>query len=132
MPLTRVSVALASACLLTGCGSGGPERLPLGRWGGQGIALDVEGTGATLELDCAHGALTVPLFLDDASHFEAPGYFVFEGGPTPPTEDRRLAVYLGMSAGETLQLSIHLPDDGRSFGPFSATRGASPRLVKCQ
>jgi hypothetical protein len=140
MPVTppRNALALlAFASLLGGaCASvdGGPERVPEGRWGGEHVSLDVTQAGATVELDCAHGALAAPLELDEHGRFEVAGDYVQEhGGPSREDgqEDRREAVYFGTSDGRTLQLSIRFPDDSGSLGPFSATLGEAPRLVKC-
>ena len=54
------------------------RSVPSGPWGGRGIALTVEDSGAKIEMDCAHGRITGRLVLDADGRFELPGTFTRE------------------------------------------------------
>ena len=122
--------------LLAGCGSaaGGEERaIPIGTWGGDHILLEVTADGATLELDCAHGAVEGAIRLDSEGRFDAGGIFVQErGGPVREGgEDARPARYTGSVEGKTMTLTIAVGDGGETLGPFELVHGRSARLTKC-
>jgi hypothetical protein len=134
----RARKDVALACLLvsvlTGaCGSdrNGLDRVPEGRWGGEGIALDVRPTGAAVDLDCAHGEITVPLRLEADGSFRLPGYYVRDVGPATDPEERRPATYFGSSDGRRLTLSFAL-ESGEAAGPFAATLGAPANVQRCR
>jgi hypothetical protein len=132
---TRASLLPAVALLAATCGpTGGLDRVPEGNWGGDHVAMMVEPTGASVELDCAHGAATATLTLDAQGRFDVPGNFVPEhGGPAREDEqpDPLPARYVGSFDGHQLRFSIHLPGDATVVGPFSARQGSPPRLFKC-
>src|SRR6266566_1134642 len=44
-----------------------------GVWGGQGVAMDVEDNGATLEFDCAHGKISEKMVADNNGKFRVKG-----------------------------------------------------------
>ena len=126
------SAAVSSAC--GGSAGGGLDRVPEGEWGGPHVALTVRPTGSDVQLDCAHGAITVPLNLETDGTFRAPGYFVQEhGGPLreDEQEDRRPATYSGSSDGRQIRFSLTLIEEGLTLGPFAATFGAPPDLFRC-
>lgn len=122
--------------LLAGCGSaaGGDERaLPIGTWGGDHVLLEIAAGGASLELDCAHGAVEGPIRLDGEGRFDVPGTYVQErGGPVREgQEDSRPARYTGSVEGKTMTLTIAVGDGGETLGPFELVHGRSARLTKC-
>jgi hypothetical protein len=108
------------------------DRVPEGPWGGEHVALVVHATGAVVDLDCAHGEITVPLRLEGDGGFRLPGYFVRDVGPTLDPEVRRPATYSGSSDGRRLTLSFSLDDDGSGDGPFTAFPGAPALLQECR
>lgn len=112
-------------------GSGVP--LPVGTWGGDSAELKVSSAGADTRFFCAHGAIEQPILLDSSGRFEAGGYYVFEGGPTPidDTLFRRPAIYSGSSDGKTMTLTVFLPNQGEKLGPFSLVFGQSATLRPC-
>lgn len=107
------------------------RRVPAGDWGGQHAMLKVQRTGATLELDCAHGTIDGALHLDRAGRFQAKGRYQWERGPLIPEETGRPARYSGSLKGPALTLSI-VTEDGQTEGPFHLERGRPAHLVKCQ
>jgi len=119
-----------------------PERsrtLPSGPWGGRGIALTVEDSGAKIEMDCAHGRITGRLLLDAGGRFELPGTFTRERpgpvhmGPNGEAQEEKgePARYSGTVEGNTLHLTIRLDRDGREMRPFELEAGKTPQLHKC-
>lgn len=129
----RPALAFLVASFL-GCGRGelaALDRAPEGEWGGDHVALRVDATGADFELDCAHGRIESPLRLDADGRFEAAGFYVAEGGPTPEDPVREAAAFAGRTDGRRLSFSIRLEDRGETLGPFEVYRGRAPRLFKC-
>jgi hypothetical protein len=105
--------------------------VPEGDWGGVNLALSVHSTGADVGLDCAHGAITVPLVVEADGRFSWPGYFVHDVGPTLDPEVRRPASYSGTYDGRGLTLTVAVQDGG-SAGPFTATLGGVAELQQCR
>ena len=120
---------MAAAC---GGSAGGPDRVPEGPWGGEHVALVVRGSGADVDLDCAHGAITVPLRLEPDGSFRLPGYYVRDVGPALDPESRLPAAYFGRFDGREITLSFTLVDDGSGAGPFTALPGAPAELEECR
>jgi hypothetical protein len=108
--------------------------LAVGTWGGQHIALEVTGAGATYDLDCAHGTIEGPVALDAAGHFTARGTYVQEhGGPTraEETPDNRSVTYTGTVQGNQLSLVITDVASGTELGKFTLGLGETGRVLKC-
>lgn len=129
----QVALAWLPVALLSGACGGreGLDGVPQGRWGGQGIALDVGPTGAAVELDCAHGAITVPLRLEGDGSFRLAGYHVHDVGPATDPEQRQPATYFGSSDGLRLTLSVAL-EGGPTAGPLTALLDAPAHLRHCR
>ena len=116
-----------------------PRTVPSGPWGGRGIALTVEDSGAKIEMDCAHGRIAGRLVLDADGRFELPGTFTRERpgpvhmGPNGEAQEEKgdPARYSGRVEGDTLRVSIRLESGGREMGPFELQAGTTPRLHKC-
>jgi hypothetical protein len=105
--------------------------VPEGPWGGEGIALDVRASGAVVELDCAHGEITVPLRVEADGSFRLPGYYVHDVGPGLDPEVRKPATYSGLYDGHRLALSFAL-ETGEAAGPFIATPDAPAHVQRCR
>jgi hypothetical protein len=124
---------LLASAFAGGCG-GGPEsldRVPEGDWGGEGIALEVRAAGALVGLDCAHGEITVPLFVAADGSFRLPGYYVRDVGPGLDPEVREPATYSGRYDGVRLDLSFAL-ETGEAAGPFIATPETPAHVQRCR
>src|SRR5690242_8973612 len=110
------------------------STLAVGTWGGQHIGLQVTGTGATYDLDCAHGTIEGPIALDAAGRFTARGTYVQEhGGPTraEETPNSQAVTYTGTVQGNQLSLVITDTASGTELGKFTLGLGENPRVLKC-
>lgn len=130
------SLALGALLMvLGGCGTTtAPDAVILtGSWGGDHAVLDITATMASIEFDCAHGTLPVPLMLNRGG-FDVTGDFVQEhGGPirSDETVDRQPARYSGTVSGSRMTLLVRLTATGQDLGTFTLTRGVSGRVFKC-
>jgi hypothetical protein len=126
-----VSLIVVSSC---GSSRGAPAGTPLpeGTWGGSHIQMTVGTQGATLELDCAHGAIAEPIRIGRDGRFRVSGTYAPEhGGPTRESEATdRPAVYTGHVDGQTLSLAIAF-EGGEEVGTFELVHGRSGRITKC-
>ncbi|HEY7783313.1 MAG TPA: hypothetical protein VIB00_01225 [Pyrinomonadaceae bacterium] len=110
-----------------------PRQVSKGRWGGEGIGIEV-GDTATIEFDCAHATINEKMVLDQEGKFQAKGFYVREkGGPvrSDENEQRQAATFMGKVEGDTLTLRIQLEGEKTDFGTFTLTRGKSGRIRKC-
>ncbi len=119
--------------------------LPKGTWGGPHLIFTVTESGATLEFECAHGAIDQIVLLDTNGRFDVRGTHETEtGGPTRDisvsNEDSsgvskeaiatgHPARYTGQIKGPIMTLTV--TDRANSLGTFTLTSGAMPRLKKC-
>jgi len=129
-----IAALLAASAPTPTPSAGSPSRVAEGRWGGLGIAIEVTASGATIELDCAHGTIDEPLLLDADGRFELPGKFVRERpGPVREDEEEKgeSVRYSGRLEGDALTLRIQAPSAPRQMPPLTAILGRTPRLRKC-
>lgn len=112
----------------------GPDAVAVnGTWGGDHALLEITATGASIEFDCAHGTLPVPLTLTRGA-FDVTGDYVQEhGGPirSDETVDRQPARYTGTVSGNTMRLLVTLTATGQDRGTYSLMRGSTGRVFKC-
>lgn len=107
---------------------------PIGAWGGDHIAMSIAADGATLEYDCAAGAIDGAVTPDPEGRFRATGtHDIGHGGPVRQDEgpDRHPASYQGRITGDSMTLTVTLTDSGTQVGTFDLMRGAAPRIVRC-
>jgi hypothetical protein len=138
--MTRVAcvdslAVCALLIVLAGCSTTtGPDAVIMnGSWGGDHAVLDVTATSASIEFDCAHGTLPVPLTLNRGT-FDVTGDYVQEhGGPirSDETVDRQAARYTGTVSGNTMTLLVRLTATGQDRGTYTLIRGSSGRVFKC-
>lgn len=104
-----------------------------GAWGGDHIAMEVTGDGATIEYDCAHGRVTEKIAPDSEGKFEAMGVHVRErGGPTRQGENNEeAAIYRGLIKDDTMTLTVELSKNNESVGDFKLTHRKTGRIRKC-
>jgi len=105
-----------------------------GRWGGQGISMEVTAKGATLTFDCAHGNIGEPIVLDQSGKFLLAGLVVMER-PGPTLRDDvaagRPATYSGSVDGQNLTLTIKWTGTDETMGTFTLTFGKAGRIRRC-
>jgi hypothetical protein len=135
--MTRVDrlAIVALLLLLPACGTTtGPDPVIVdGTWGGEHALLEITGTSASIEFDCAHGTLQVPLTLTRGT-FDVSGEYVQEhGGPIRSDETvvRQPARYTGSVNGTTMTLQVRLTATAEDRGTYTLTRGSSGRVFKC-
>ena len=114
-----------------------PARTPVpaGVWGGEGIQLTVTTDGAAVDYGCDSGIVSERLLSDPSGRFSALGTHAFgRGGPRepgdPPRKSHR-ARYDGRWNGDTLQLTVFLPDLDRKVGDFTVELGRRAALERC-
>jgi hypothetical protein len=104
-----------------------------GEWGGDRANLTVDAKGARIEMDCAHGAITVPLKLDKAGRFTAKGMFARDH-PGPDhinaPDPRRAATYAGTVSGSALTLMIRVTGEPTPQ-KLRLVKGARVKLLRC-
>lgn len=96
--------------------------------------LVAEASGASLQFDCAHGAIAGRLALGAGGAFDLAGNFVREhGGPIRKNEveDRRPARYTGRISGKTMTITVELSGEP-AVGPFTLELGNPGRIVRCR
>ena len=110
------------------------QRKISGVWGGQGISMEVTDSGASLDFDCASGAITEPIVPDSAGKFSAKGRFArHRPGPTREGDDTegQAAIYSGMLDGENMTLTITLAQNKEKAGSFTLAHGKTGRIRRC-
>ena len=106
----------------------------MGLWGGDHISLQIDGSGATLDYDCAHGTITQKIVPDQSGKFEVKGFHMREHpGPTRQGEaaDGEPATYKGLLNDKTMTLTVILNKSDETVGPFTLTYGKMGRIRKC-
>lgn len=113
----------------------GGERLASGTWGGDHVRMEVSDAGATIEFDCAHGAIEQAIVLDPDAKFDLKATYTVEHGG-PMRDDQPLPVrparYAGRVAADTLTLTVTLTDTDEDAGTYTLTRGSGGRVMKCR
>lgn len=130
----RLLPLLALGAMAFTCPADIPERVPNGNWGGNDMGMVVTDTGATLEYDCASGAITQPLLLDGSGHFNWTGvHHIEHGGPIFEGEPQNThaARYTGSATSNRITITITLTDTTYPTQTYTLVRGANPRVYKC-
>jgi hypothetical protein len=110
------------------------EKVTVGSWGGEHIALQVNESNASIEFDCANGTIDQPLLTDTGGHFGITGVYVREhGGPAHPGQrpDSHPARYSGWTDGKKMTLTVTLTDTNQTIGTFTLELGREPMVTKC-
>ena len=102
-------------------------------WGGDHVRMEITGSGAELEFDCARGTITetVP---DKDGAFSLKGTFTPEhSGPSRDAGPRAAAaIYSGTISGDTMALRIVLTSNDQEVGRYALARGSAGKLMKCR
>jgi hypothetical protein len=112
---------------------GTPGTVSTGMWGGSDLQMAVTPQGASLEFDCAEGAVLEPLLLDANGKFQAGGTFhTLHGGPIRKNEPSNATdvLYSGVVEGDTMQLEFTLTAGAPE--KFILVRGVPGKLRRCR
>ena len=133
--IVRAAVGVVLLASVSACGtSSAPDSfIPPGTWGGEHAALTVTATNATIEFDCAHGALPAPIALADGAFDVMGDYFPEHGGPIRIDDPvvRQPARYSGSINGRTMTLRVRLIESAQDVGTFTLALGSNGRVFKC-
>ena len=102
------------------------------RWGSEQALLKVEGGSATLQIfdgGCygSFGSITQPI---PAGSFDLPGTFTQLMGVFPGSVQYE-AQFIGTAAGKRIVLTVTVPGQQRTLGPFNLTYGVGEELQNC-
>ena len=106
-----------------------------GTWGGEHIQAEITDGGAQFEFDCANGAITKPIVLDNQGRFNVTGTFATEHpGPVRRDEDSnaRSVRYAGRVKDQEMTLTITDPATKEVIGTFTLKHGNEGRIMKCR
>ena len=134
-PLAALLILMTALCAPGYEGAPSGQTVERGLWGGEHMSLDVTASGAEADFDCAHGAIDEAMALDRSGRFDVAGTFTQEsGGPQREGQDGqpRPARYTGRVQGQTMTVTVSVTGSADTLGPFTLTRGAQPRVVKCR
>ncbi len=110
------------------------KSLTAGEWGGVGINLIVENNGASIEYDCAAGAIKQKITLDSLGNFTAQGTYTRRTpGPirvniSPKSQP---ALFAGKISGSQMTLKVTLTETNETLEEMTLERGVTARLRKC-
>ena len=140
MPKVQVMAIGVAVAMMAGSGSACGDGLVAtapdtavknGDWGARGIVVRVKPDGGDVEYDCGRGTIDAALKLDSGGRFNVTGRHFREGGPTRLDEKGEPARYSGRVEGDTMTLSVSLPDSRTTLGPYTLTFGQQVILRKC-
>ena len=105
-----------------------------GVWGGDHILIEVTSTGATVMFECADGTIEESLVIDGNGRFDVRGVHIRRtGGPARSDQkpERLRARYSGSVKGNSMTLTVTLPDTNETEGTYSLTYNQRPELRRC-
>ena len=103
-------------------------------WGGDHVEMEVTGSGARLEFDCAHGTIDDPLRVDPQGTFQAKGTFTPErSGPSRGDESSRAAkaTYAGTIKDDAMTLRMVVDGQDREV-TYVLARDRRGNVRKCR
>ena len=130
-----VGVFMFSFLLVAWAHQGNMKQISSGVWGGQGVTMQVEGVSATLDYDCAHGAINGPLNIDTEGKFDLRGTYVREtSGPVrgdqPLTQSQ--VRYIGWTDGKKMEFTVTQLRTNNALGKFTLEKDRHGRVRKCR
>jgi hypothetical protein len=112
-----------------------PNRVEtMGKWGGQGIVINVTDSTTTMEFDCAHALIHNKLISNTLHETGQYGNFIFEkGGPIiiGQKEDIHPAEFRNVIIGDEIVLYITILDKNQPVIKHVAIRNGNEHLNKC-
>jgi hypothetical protein len=130
--------AISLVLLIVSSGASKPrkmQRLPTGTWGGAHIRIEVGSRSATIDYDCATGAINGPLTIDSKGRFTWRGTYNREhGGPIRIDEkpNGRPVTYSGWIKDDNMTLTVKLSDTNEVLDTYTLRRGSVGRVFKCK
>lgn len=124
-------VLLAVLVLLASC-SAPPVADLRGVWGGTHIGLTITDGGASLEFDCAAGAIPRAFEVDTRGYFNLSGTYTSGTGgpdpiePTPPIP----TIYFGHVSGQNMSLTVE-PEGDIPSTTYELQKGREPEIFRC-
>jgi hypothetical protein len=103
-------------------------------WGGNHVRMEVTGSGAELEFDCATGTITDAMPETEGA-FSLKGTFTPErGGPTRDGDTSRTvdANYSATIKNDTMTLRVVVGGKDQEAAQYVLVRGREGRLMKCR
>jgi hypothetical protein len=110
------------------------RKVQNGVWGGDHILIEVTSTGATVMFECADGTIEESLVIDGNGRFDVRGVHIRRtGGPARSDQkpERLRARYTGTVKGNSMTLTVTLPDTNETEGTYSLTYNQRPELRRC-
>jgi hypothetical protein len=133
---TRIATVLLVSVFAVGAATQSVRRpVPTGVWGGKGMQLTVTAAGATIDYGCDAGTIDERLLSDPSGRFAAVGTHSFgRGGPHQPGDPSpkvHKTSYEGIQSGDTMRLTVSLPELERKLGEFTLELGRRASLERC-
>jgi hypothetical protein len=110
------------------------KTVPPGKWGGNGISVDVGRGSVTIEYPCANGEIKGPLKVDGGGNFSVTGVHIMsKPGPVRKdgSQERRPARFVGRIEGKTMKLKVFLTENDEAVGDFELKKDAPARIKRC-
>ena len=102
-------------------------------WGGEHIEIEITDRGATIEFDCAQGAIDGALAPDSNGHFEIAGTFTPERGPVREGTSQTLkATYSGAIKDDAMTLAVTIARNDGPAPTYELIRGRAGHVRKCR
>lgn len=131
--MRAASRAIMIALIATACAGDPAGPLDAGAWGGEGIQLNVTGTGATLQFDCGSGQIPTPIYVEEDRFGATGSVIVGQGGPIREGEqaDVRDATFVGVIDGSRLTLDVTVAGTPATTTRYQLLRNAPAILRLC-
>ena len=96
--------------------------------------MEVTARQTSIEYDCAHATIDLPITLDRYGRFSVSGkQFSEHGGPVRrEDEEGHPARFSGEVKGNSMALKVENSATRELIGNFTVVYGAQPRLFKCR
>ena len=129
MPTRFWHVALAGATIA--CSQPSTATV-VGQWGGTEVSLVIDRSGGNLTYQCGSGTIDSSWTLTSDGQFAGSGEHYLGGGPAPSGgRPPHAALYAGQVNGNTLTLTVTIPDLDEVLGPYQLKRNGAPVSEVC-
>ena len=128
--MMRISAFPSIFAFLACSATSTPITQVAGTWGGDNAGLIVSNTDVHVHIGCTLGDAVGPIRPDADGRFEADGTYNVDAYPI----DRGIihpARFTGQIIGQTMTLTVSLPDAARVLGPVTLIYGKEPKMGPC-